>query len=165
MQITKKFEYPASPADVSIMVSDLAFQAKKCEATHPITHRESVTPKGDQTEIVTSRDLPTDGFPDMLKSMVGPKIRVTETYMWSPAGPDGSRTGTLEVAIGDGSLPVGMKGTVSLRPGGAGSVITIDGDLKARVPLLGGKIEKSAEPWIIDAIDKEHEVGLAWLAG
>lgn len=163
MQISKSFEYPAAPADVALMMSDPAFQAKKCEATHPLSHRESVTPMGDQTAIVTSRDLPTDDFPDMLKSMVGPRIRVTESYMWSPAGPDGSRTGTLEVAIGDGSLPIGMLGTVSLRPGGAGTVITIEGDLKARVMILGGKIEKTAQPWIIDAIDKEHEVGLAWL--
>lgn len=82
MQISKSFEYPAAPADVALMVSDPAFQAKKCEATHPLTHRESVTAKGDQTEIITSRDLPTDSFPDMMKSMVGPKIRVTETYVW-----------------------------------------------------------------------------------
>ncbi|MEO7059733.1 MAG: DUF2505 domain-containing protein [Lapillicoccus sp.] len=164
MQISKSYEYPASPAEVALMVGDPTFQARKCEATHPLSHSESVTPKGDQTEIVTIRVMPTDSFPDMLKSMVGPKIRVTETYVWSPAGPDGSRTGTVEVAIGDGSLPVGMKGTVSLKPSGAGSVVHIEGDLKARVPLLGGKIEKAAGPSIIDAIDREHEVGLAWLA-
>jgi len=162
MRITTSYEYPASPQDVFAMMADPAFQAAKCEATHPLSHTESVTPKGDQTEIITARVLPTDGFPDFARSMIGPKVKVTETLMWSPASVDGSRTGTITIGIGD--APVGMKGTLRLSPTAAGSRVDIDGELKARIPLVGGRVENAAEGPIRAAVDKEQEVGRAWLA-
>ena len=163
MRITTSFDYAATPEDVFTMLADPAFQAAKVEATHPLSHTESVTPKGEQTEIVTSRVISTDGFPDFAKSMIGPKVRVTETIMWSRASADGSRTGTIDIAIGD--APVAMNGTLRMAAGGSGTRIDIDGDLKARIPLVGGRVEKAAERPILGAIKKEQEVGTAWLAG
>lgn len=163
MQITKTFEYAAPPARVFAMLADPAFQARKCEATHPIRHSESVTPKGDQTELVTRRVVATDSFPDFAKSMIGAQIAITETIMWSRASVDGSRTGTISLGIGD--APIRMTGTIRMAPSAVGTRIDIDGDLKAKVPLIGSRIEKAAAPSIVDAIDTEHEVGQAWLAG
>jgi hypothetical protein len=163
MRITTFFDYAATPEDVFTMLADPAFQAAKVEATHPLSHTESVTPKGEQTEIVTSRVISTDGFPDFAKSMIGAKLRVTETIMWSRASADGSRTGTINIAIGD--APVAMIGTLRMRVGGSGTRIDIDGDLKARIPLVGGRVEKAAERPILGAIEREQEVGTAWLAG
>jgi hypothetical protein len=163
MRITTSFDYAATPQDVFTMLADPAFQAAKVEATHPLSHTESVTPKGEQTEIVTSRVISTDGFPDFAKSMIGPKLRVTETIMWSRASADGSRTGTIDIAIGD--APVAMNGTLRMAAGGSGTRIDIDGDLKAKIPLVGGRVEKAAERPILGAIEKEQEVGTAWLAG
>ncbi|HEY6741923.1 MAG TPA: DUF2505 domain-containing protein [Lapillicoccus sp.] len=163
MRITTSFDYAATPEDVFAMLADPAFQAAKVEATHPLSHTESVTPKGEQTEIVTSRVISTDGFPDFAKSMIGPKLRVTETIVWSRASADGSRTGTMTIAMGD--APVRMNGTLRLAAGGSGTRIAVDGDLKAKIPLLGGKVEKAAERPILSAIEKEQEVGEKWLAG
>ena len=163
MRITTSFDYAATPEDVFAMLADQAFQAAKVEAAHPLSHTESVTPKGEQTEIVTSRVISTEGFPDFAKSMIGPKLRVTETIVWSRASADGSRTGTMTIAIGD--APVRMNGTLRLAAGGSGTRIDVDGDLKAKVPLLGGKVEKAAEGPILSAIEKEQEVGAKWLAG
>lgn len=162
MRITTSYEYAAAPEKVFAMIADPRFQAEKCEATHALRHTETVTPKGAQTEIVTTRVLPTDGFPDFAKSLIGSKITVTETIIWSPASIDGSRTGTISIGMGD--APVGMEGTMRLAPSSRGTRIDIDGDLKARVPLLGGRIERAAEGSVLAAIDKEHEVGQDWLA-
>ena len=163
MRITTSLDYAATPEDVFAMLADPEFQAAKVEATHPLSHTESVTAKGEQTEIVTSRVISTDGFPDFAKSMIGPKLRVTETIMWSRASADGSRTGTIDIAIGD--APVAMNGTLRMATGGSGTRIDIDGDLKAKIPLVGGRVEKAAERPILGAIEKEQEVGTAWLAG
>jgi len=162
MRITKTFEYPAPPQQVFAMMADPAFQAAKCEATHPLEHSESVTPKGDQTEIVTRRVVPTDGFPDFAKSMIGARIAITETIIWSRASVDGSRSGTITLGIGD--APIDMTGTTRLVPTATGTKIDVDGNLRARVPLFGGKIEQVAAPSVIGAIDKEHETGIAWLS-
>jgi hypothetical protein len=40
----------------------------------------------------------------------------------------------------------------------------VDGKLKASIPLLGGKVEKSAAPAVIDGIHQEGRTGRAWLA-
>lgn len=162
MRIQKSYEYAASPELVFAMMADPQFQAAKCEATHPLSHTESVTAKGEQTEILTRRVVPTDHFPDFAKSMIGPKLAITETIIWSRASIDGSRTGTIAIGIGD--APVGMQGTISMAPSAAGTRVEVNGDLKARIPLLGGKIEKAAEPWVISGIDREVETGQAWLA-
>jgi uncharacterized protein YndB with AHSA1/START domain len=162
MRITESYEYAAPPQQVFAMMADPAFQAAKCEATHPLEHTESVTPKGDQTQIVTRRVVPTDGFPDFAKSMIGPRIAITETIIWSRASVDGSRSGTVNLGIGD--APVGMTGTMRLGPSATGTKVVIDGELKARVPLLGGRIEKAAGPSVIEAIRREHETGIAWLS-
>lgn len=161
MRIQKSYEYAASPEAVFAMLADPEFQAAKCEAMHPLSHTESVTPKGEQTEIVTRRVVSTDGFPDFAKSMIGPKLAITETVIWSRASMDGSRTGTIVIGIGD--APVGMQGTISMMAGGVGTQMEINGDLKARIPLLGGTIEKTAEPWVVAAVDKEQEIGRTWL--
>lgn len=163
MKITKSLDYAATPQDVFAMMADPDFQNRKLEGNHTLSHTSSVTPKGDQTEIATRRVLPTDGFPDFAKSMIGPKIAVTETIIWSPASVDGSRTGTITIGVGD--APIGMEGTTRLTPTATGSRLEIDGDLKAKIPLFGSKIEKAAEGPIVSAIDHEHEVGVAWLAG
>jgi hypothetical protein len=161
MRITSSFEYPAAPEQVFPMMTDPRFQAEKVEATHPLSHKESVTPRGDTTEVVTSRLMPTDGFPEFARSMIGPKIRVTETIVWGQAAADGSRSGSLSIGIGD--APVSLTGTMRLTPSALGTRVDIDGELKARVPLLGGRIEKAAEVPVRAAIDREHEVGVKWL--
>ncbi len=161
MKITKAFEYAAPPEQVFAMIADPAFQSAKCAATHPLDHTASVTPKGDQTEIVTRRVMPTDDFPDFAKSMIGAKIAVTETIVWSAAAGDGSRSGTVNLGIGD--APVSMTGTVRLAPSATGTMVEIDGELKAKIPLLGSKIEKAAAPSILEGIDREHETGIEWL--
>ena len=48
---------------------------------------------------------------------------------------------------------------------GSGSVLTYDLDVKASVPLIGGKLEKLVLELYIDGLAKEQAAGAAWLAG
>lgn len=162
MKISRTFQYAAPPAAVFAMMANPAFQGRKLEEAGALSHTESVTPKGDQTEILTTRVMSTSGFPDYARKLTGPQLSVSESILWSPAGGDGSRTGTINIAVG--SLPIAMIGTVRLTPTSDGTEVDIDGDLKARIPLMGGKIEKAAEGPVVSAIDSEAEVGHAWLA-
>jgi hypothetical protein len=43
-------------------------------------------------------------------------------------------------------------------------VLTIEGELKASVPLVGGRIEKAAAPAVAGAFHGEGETGRRWLA-
>ena len=162
MKIAKTIEYAATPEEVFAVLSDAKFQEAKCAATAAIKYSASVKTVGDRTIITTERILPSDDLPDFAKSMVGETLKVTETQDWGPASDDGSRQGTVEMAVA--GAPISLKGTLSMRPGGPGTVEQLDSELKAKVPLIGGKIEKAAAPPIEQAIEIEGKTAANWLA-
>jgi hypothetical protein len=162
MRITETITYAAAPDAVYAMVTDPAFQVRKCVEAGAHHHEAAVQPAGEGARVVTKRDLPSDGLPDFAKSIIGSTLSVTETYQWGAAQDGGVRSGTLTVEVK--GAPVAMKSTVRLAPSPLGTEITIDGDLKASIPLLGGKVEKAAAPAVVHAIRSEHETGERWLA-
>ena len=162
MKIARSMDYAATPQEVFAVLADPAFQEAKCAATAAISYSASVETKGDQTVISTERVLPANGLPDFAKSMVGETLKVLEKQTWSAAGADGSRTGTVEMTVP--GAPLSLKGKLALSPSGTGSVEKVDADLKASIPLVGGKIEKAAAPPIEDAIRIESETAASWLA-
>jgi len=162
MKISATLDYAATPHEVFAMLADEAFQTRKCEATGALNHTVSISAQGDRTVIVSSRDLPTDDFPAFVKGLVGDTLAITETQDWGPPGTDGTRQGTLTIDIA--GAPIDLDGTLSLAAAGHGSVESVQGDLKARIPMFGGQIEKAAAPAIESAINIEREIGQAWLA-
>jgi hypothetical protein len=161
MKIAKTIEYAATPEEVFAVLSDVKFQEAKCAATAAIKHSADVKTVGDHTVITTERVLPSDGLPDFAKSMVGPTLKVTETQDWGPASSGGGRRGTVDMTVA--GAPIALQGTLMLAPGGGGTVETIEAELKAKVPLIGGKIEKAAAPPIEEAIDIEALTAAKWL--
>ncbi|HET7475593.1 MAG TPA: DUF2505 domain-containing protein [Dermatophilaceae bacterium] len=162
MRISATIPYQATPDAVFAMLTDEGFQRRKCERAGALNQVVRITEQDGGALIVTKRTMPTREFPDFVRGMVGETIIVTETANWGAPDADGSRTGTMTVELG--GAPVGLSGQLSLRPEGAGSVESVDGDLKARVPLVGGKIESAAAPAIQAAIRVEQEVGTDWLS-
>jgi hypothetical protein len=112
--------------------------------------------------IRTTRVLPTEEFPDFVRKFVGDTVHVVRVDTWGPAAADGGRDGTIVVEIK--GAPVRLAGTITLRPEGSATVQDVQSDLKASVPLVGGKIEKAVAPAIRGAVGKEEEVGARWLA-
>jgi uncharacterized protein YndB with AHSA1/START domain len=162
MKISETIRYAAPPETVYAMLTDAAFQERKCVEAHAQRHEAAVSPAGDGARVVTKRDLPADDLPDFVRSIVGSTLSVTETYEWGGAAVDGTRTGTLTVEVA--GAPVAMRSAVRLAPAGGGTQFSIDGDLKASIPLFGGKVEKAAAPAVIGAIRSEQRTGNAWLS-
>ena len=162
MRISESFDYPADVETVFAMMTDEEFHARKCEATHAVSHSESVTVTSTEATVVTVRELPTDGFPDFARSFVGESINVTETIIYGAPHDDGSRVGDLKISMG--TAQIGLVGTVTVAPIDEGTRVTVEGDLKARVPFIGGKVEEAAAPSVLSGIRKERGVGLQWLS-
>lgn len=161
MKISTTFDYAATTDEVFAMIADPAFQELKCVATGALSHSVAIRAEGDRTLVVSKREMPTGGFPDFVKSFVGDTLALTETQDWGPRDADGGRQGRLTVALA--GAPVDLTGTLSLAPAGQGCVESVDSDLRARMPLIGGKIEKAAAPAIESAMNVERETGQAWL--
>jgi hypothetical protein len=162
VRVTAEIHYAAAPGDVFAMLTDKAFQDRKLSRTGALSWEVVIRADGSNAVVTSSRALPTDQIPDAFRKLVGSQLTITQTETWGPAGPDGARTGTLVVEVA--GAPIRMNSTLSLSASGAGTVEVVDGELKARVPLIGGRIERSAEPAVRAAIDAEERIGQAWLA-
>lgn len=163
MKIDTRIVYAAPPAEVSTMTFDRDFQARKCEATGAVSFRVDLTADaGGGAQIKTERQMPTDGFPDFVRSMVGATVDVIEVDDWSAAGPDGGRSGSITVTIS--GAPLQLTGSLTLQPSADGAVVLVDADLKASIPFLGGQLEKAAAPAILAAVEAEERTAQVWLA-
>ncbi|AKU16248.1 DUF2505 domain-containing protein [Luteipulveratus mongoliensis] len=162
MKITVDWTYDAPPAEVWAMTASKDFQDRKCKEAGAASYQTSVTADGDRTVIVATREMATDGVPEQLRAVVGRTVTITETQTWGPDRGDGSREATIQVVMK--GQPVGMEGRAVSRPEGSGTRIVIDGDVKARIPLFGGRVEKAVAPVIKAAASSEAAVGREWLA-
>ena len=163
MKVTAQIRYAADPATTFAMLLDRGFQEQVCRATGATGFSVDVEQLDDGGTVRTDRELPTDQFPDFVRTFVGDTVHVVRVDTWGAAEADGSRAGTVVVEIK--GAPVRLDGTLLLRPDGAATVEDVQGDLKASVPLLGGRIEKAVEPPIRSAVATEEQVGARWLAG
>lgn len=161
MEMSDTIEFAAGVEEVFAMLTDEEFQDWKCFETKAIAHEVNIRQAGAHTIIGTRRTLPTDNFPDFVRSIVGNKIVIVQEDTWHPAGPDGSRRGTISVHVQ--SIPLRLHGTLLLTPTATGTHEEIIGDLRASIPLIGSKIEKAAMPAVESAVRAERRVGHAWL--
>lgn len=161
MRITESVEHAATPQQVFEMICTPGYQELKCQRSGAVDHEVTIEVEAGATTVVTRRTLPTQGFPDFARRFVGDTVDVVETQRWGPPGEDGSRQAAVTVEIS--GTPVEMTGGASLAPGGAGTVHTVDGDLEAHVPLVGGRIERAVAPVLARAVHLEAGVGREWL--
>ena len=60
-------------------------------------------------------------------------------------------------------MPAGMVASIRLTPAGeAASTLEIDGDLTAKVPLIGGRLEKAAAPYISQVLRVEQKAAATY---
>lgn len=161
MKIEEMWVYPASGDAVYAMIVDPFFQESKCAATNAVDYSVGIEPEKGAHTVTSRRTLSTASFPSQFKSMVGHTLEIVETQAWATPGSDGGRVADLTVEIK--GLPVGLTGTLTAAPSGNQTQMTLAGDLKARVPFIGAKIEQAAAPAIIAAIRSEASTGRKYL--
>ncbi len=155
MQISSRAEFPADPTAVFGMLTTQGFLEDVAKASGATDHRCSVQ----GTTTVSERSLPS---PEMAKKFVGSTITVHEEVTWGDAAADGSRSGQVRLTVP--GQPFLLNGTVTLKPGGAGSVVDLNGDLKVSIPLLGKKLEEASAPAILEGFKVQENVGRDWLS-
>jgi Protein of unknown function (DUF2505) len=163
--VAKKFNatlnVPAVPAVAFEQQCDAEYQRWKLEQMYGEDIVVEITPdsSGGAT-IVHSRSMQAD-VPSIAKRFVGESIRVTETHVWGPAEESGTRIGTIHVAI-EGT-PMTVNGKLALN-GTVETAIVIAGEIKAGVPMIGGKLEEIVADVMMKAVDKESTLSGQWLS-
>lgn len=155
MDISSRLEFSAPPADVYAMMTDKAYLEEVCVASQSLGFDASVD--GNITH--TSRQLPA---PDSAARFTGPTLTVKDDTTWRSAAADGSRTADVRLTVL--GQPVTMKATMTLRSGGKGSVVELDGELKVAIPLIGKKMEQASAPAVLAGFRTQQQVGDSWLS-
>jgi hypothetical protein len=162
VRLTTREKLNGTVDEVHALLIDPAFQEAKCAAT---TNNGVYTVKvgggADGHRVLTERQLPSDGLPDMARSFVGDHLTIIEVLDWSGLSPDGVRASMVDIHIK--GAPLTVKGTVRLEPHGGENPWLLEADLKANVPLIGGKLERAAADPINAAIHIELALLRQWL--
>lgn len=149
--IHREVSFPAPPSEVFDVIKDPQFHTEMlAEAGALDGSNSTVTADGDSVTIATTRvlssDMIPDRVPDMVRSMLGKSLTISEVQQWQPAAADGSRRGTLTAELK--GAPVKVAGATQLQPDGDGTKQIIDADLTVDVFLIGPQVEKMAAPML-----------------
>ena len=158
-KVASQQRYPAAPQAVLAMLLDPGFARERALATGSLAVEASVR-EDDSARIVTIvRTLPA-AVPDVARPFVGETLEITEEQAWGPLDA-GIALGTFTVGF---SGPVRMEGTLRIEPDGDGTLVTSAGEIVAKVPFVGGRIESLVREQVQRYLDREEAIGRDWLA-
>jgi len=157
MRLRHELAYDAPPAEVRAMLNDPLFWDEVAAATGALSSTATIGAEGATTRIVVDQEQRVTGVPSFAKKFVGDSTRAITTQVW--------RGDEASYEVEAPGKPTSIKGTATLAENGTGSTLTYDLDVKASVPLVGGKLEKLVVELTTEGFEKEQAVGAAWLAG
>lgn len=158
MKIRHELSYDAPPAEVFEMLADPAFRERVSAALGVVSAEVSLERTASGFTLTNDQVQRTEGLPSFARRIAGDTTHVVQTEVWdSPSG------GTLTVETP--GKPTSMAGTIELVAEGPGTREVVELEIRAKVPLIGGKLEELMARQARDGMDAEREVGAAWLKG
>lgn len=145
----------AAPLDrVRAMLNDPGFREQVADRIGAL----SSTATYEAGTLVVTEEQPVQGVPAFAKRFVSGATTVIHTEVWDGAGR--SARITLETP----GKPIHTEGRVVLSEAGGVTTHAYDLDVKASVPLVGGKLEKLVADLTTAGLVTEGQVGAEWLA-
>lgn len=157
MRLRHELSYEAPADDVLAMLTDPGYWDLVAVATKAISSTATIEKVDEETIVVIDQLQQVTGVPSFAKKFVGDSTRAIKRQRWN------GRASTFEVQTP--GKPTQLVGTAVLTEQGAGTVLTYDLEIKASVPLVGGKLERLVAELTTAGFDQEHAVGVAWLRG
>lgn len=158
MKFRHELAYDAPPAAVFEMLADPEFRQAACAAQDVISAEVILEREGNGFTLTVDQEQRTDDLPSFARTFAGASTRAIQREQWAD-----TTGGTLQ--IDTPGKPSTLKGTITLRPEGSGTVEIVELEIKVKVPLIGGKIEKLLGEKVAAGMDAEHGVGVDYLAG
>jgi len=157
MRFRHELAYDAPPADVLAMMFDPLYWDRVGEANQALSCTTTIGTEGETTRVIIDQEQKVVGVPSFAKKFVGESTRAVITQVWQGQ--------EARYEIETPGKPTHVTGTATVSENGTGSVLVYDLDVKASVPLIGGKLEKLVVDLTNEGFDTEQSVGAAWLAG
>ena len=129
---------PASVDQVHAALSTEEYWLARLETLNGSTALESLVVDDDQTvRVTTTQDLGRDLLPGIVSKFYRRDLKVRHTETWRPSG-DRLR-GEITVAVS--GAPGSGSAAASVAPTSNGSLLTLNGTVEFKVPLVGGTVE------------------------
>jgi Protein of unknown function (DUF2505) len=141
------------------MLADPDFRQKSCAAMEMISADVQLEPSpdgGDGFSLVIDQLQNTKDLPAFARAFAGESTQAIQREVWPS-----TTTGSL--SIESPGKPASASGTIRLEPDGAGTTEVVELEIKVRVPLIGGRLEKLMAEKVAAGMDIEHAVGVSWL--
>ncbi|SDQ08686.1 DUF2505 domain-containing protein [Quadrisphaera sp. DSM 44207] len=157
MHLEAVLRYPASPAAVAALLADRSFVEDLCRSGAATAWRVDVSGSaGAAFTVATERTVPTAQLPDAARRLLGEHLVIEQVDSWQAPDAAGRRTGSTRLAVR--GAPVTAAAALALAPDGAGSREEVRGEVRASVPLLGGRVERAAEPVLLAALREQEQL-------
>jgi hypothetical protein len=150
--------YGSTPEHVFAMLTSEKFARIRAERTGALSVEVVRTEDADAITLEVVRQLPAE-VPGFARSFVGDAIGVTEVQVWpTPLGPPATFTATF-------TAPMTVTGTITITPTSDGCRVDTEGEVRASVPLIGGKLEGLAREQFERYLGAEQAIAEEWLSG
>src|SRR4051812_35381475 len=156
MKFRHELSYDAPPDHVFEMLADPGFRQRACAAMEVISANVQLERDGEGFTLVLDQLQNTKDLPSFARTFAGESTQAIQRETWS-SGSGG------DLVIESPGKPASAKGTIRLEPDGAGTREVVELEIKVKVPLIGGKLEKLMAEKVAAGMDVEHGVGTAWL--
>jgi uncharacterized protein YndB with AHSA1/START domain len=159
MRFRHELSYDAPPERVYAMLADPEFRRRSCAAMEVISADVQLAPGPDGAEgfsLVIDQLQNTKDLPAFARTFAGESTQAIQREVWL-----GTTSGTL--SIESPGKPTSATGTIRLEPAGTGTTEVVELEIKVKVPLVGGKLEKLMAEKVAAGMDVEHAVGVTWL--
>jgi hypothetical protein len=151
--MSMNFEFEHDAASVFDLLTDPQFLVDRCLAMGELEASCEVEEKAGVTVVSLTRKLKRD-LPRFLAKMLDPEQIMQMTEKWQA---DGNGGWNGEYTFDMEGQPVCIRAKFELYPTDAGCCYSIEHQVKAKIPLIGGRIEKyihdQAEEGCADELD------------
>lgn len=110
--------------------------------------------------VQTLQDVRREGMHPLIARLYPRELRVVATERWTPTGD--AAEGVIALAVH--GAPGSGAATVRLTPAGTGSVMAVDGEVRVRVPVLGGAAEKVVAGAVAAHVPEMQRFTEGWVA-
>ena len=154
-QLHQTFDLPFSSERAVSLMTDPEFLAELMVASGSLRPVITVTHDASSTTVSIQREFEGQ-WPSMVAPLIGETLSVSEERTWHAASPTGEISGTLDMYVK--GQPVSMHGAIRVSPTQTGCTARIAGEIHAKVPFIGGMVEKLVLEQISAGIEIEAEL-------
>ena len=133
------FDLPFASDRAVMLITDPEFLGKLMLASGSLRPEIAVV-HGEEFTTVSIRREFQGQWPSLVAPLIGETLSVSEERTWQSPSESGEISGTLEMHVK--GQPVSMHGSIRVSPTPAGCTARIAGEIQAKVPFIGGMVEK-----------------------